>query len=350
MQKINLALLLVQMMFPIGLFAAEESLDLQKEAEPTPPPSHSTAHGGSSLKLMGRIDLTNEITAYESPKSIENDKLKSYHFLVFLKAQPSPKVSFMGEIVRQSFYEATYAMTDQYRFHFGKIVVPFGDTRRFHHFYGGIQGYGAQGVMFPNVWAENGLNFESRFEAVDLEFYVTSGITSTAENIDPDFRVDSTDKRQAAGLRATTDSLLSNWTFIGSVYYDEWWPSHPLYLLGLDAVAGYKFLPGNFLGGIRLSMGRAQAEVKKGTLGDYQKAGDYIELATNHIQPGEFRIRYGTYIDNSKNKTVNDVHNINAGYSFPIDVLRLLTEYQWNYEAVDEVQNDVFRMMLSLDF
>lgn len=84
--------------------------------------------------------------------------------------------------------------------------------------------------------------------------------------------------------------------------------------------------------------------------GDFIKRGDYLELATNLIGSGEARVRYGTYIDNDKVRSKNDIQSLNVGYSLPVDVLRVLAEYQWNYEAVNEIDNDLFRLMVSLDF
>ena len=170
------------------LYAAEEALNLDNEQASTTQQSTSTKSGLSlaDVKLMGRVDLTNELSPYNPNRPNENDKFKTYHMLLFVKANPSKKVDFMGEVITKAFYEIKYSPTDLTNLRFGKIIVPFGDTKKFHHFYGGIQGYGPKGVLFPNIWAENGLSLstEFKFEAIDL--YWISGI-SAAPNSNPDF-------------------------------------------------------------------------------------------------------------------------------------------------------------------
>jgi hypothetical protein len=206
----------------------------------------------------------------------------------------------MGELIEQSFYEVGYQVSEPLKIRFGKIIVPFGDTRRFHHFYGGIQGYGGQGVMLPNVWAENGLDLE--------------------------------------------------WD-LGHWLVDTYWVSGwPLLLYGADFFTEYGLGNWALTRHLRFAAGRAVAEVHRGMQGGFEKAGDYFELATNVLQVGEIRTRYGTYIHDDRQESQSDVHNFNVGYAMPIDVLRLLVEYQWNYEAVEEIDNDVFRVMVSLDF
>ena len=330
--------------------AAEEALDLEGlEKESAPPPQHhAVSSSPSKLKLMGRVDLTNEFMPYNPNSPRENNKFENYHYFVFLAIKASEKVSFMGEIISKSFFNVNYELSPNSKIVFGKILVPFGDTRRFHHLYGGIQNYGARGVFFPNIWAENGVQFEKTLGAWTFDTYVVSGISGTSTS-DPELTQPSNGKVQAVGARATTVAI-SGVTLIGSLYYNEWIPGKKLGLYGLNATTDYGMLRSFGLGRIRLGAGLATAWLQETSFGDIQKKGDYVELATNAISEWELRLRYGTYIDNSKVETVKDVHNFNAAVLTSLDVVRLMIEYQWNFEAVNEIQNDVLRAMASLDF
>jgi len=322
------------------VLANEEPLNLDEAKIEEP-----SAAALSKLQLMGRVDLTSEFSPFGSESPQENNEFKNYHFHIFLKAQPSKKVSFMGEVVNKSFFDVGYDVNKLLSFHFGKILVPFGDTERFHHFYGGLQGYGYQGVMVPNIWAESGFNLLWTWDKVKLDTYMVNGFMAASTGQDPDLNKASDGTRQAAGLRVGA-RVLPKLKWLVSGYYTEWNDNSPLWLYGSDVILDYGVLTSNF----RLSVGRAVADIRNGTSGHYLKAGDYVELASNLVPASELRLRYGTYIDNDKVESQDDVHNFNVGYLTRVDVLSFLLEYQWNFEAVNEVDNDVLRFMCALDF
>jgi hypothetical protein len=333
-------------------FAKEESLDLSAVSQDSATqsnPAKDLSGAWSHLKLMGRFDLTYENTPYHGNTTEAADKFKNYHTLLFLKAEPSKKVHFMGEFVRQSFFDITYEAAQYFKVHLGKILVPFGDTSRFHHLYGGILNYGDKGVMLPNIWAESGVQLETEFYKTSADLYYVNGFTRSDPTSDIDLRAPSNGDRQAGGLRLSFHQF-DQFTLILSGYYEEYSAGHPLYLYGADAKADYGFLKWGFLQNLRLSAGRAQADIRKGVTGSFKQTGDYLELATNLFPWSEFRARYGTYIHDNRTRTTEDSHNFNLGILSPIDVLQLLIEYQWNFEAVNEVKNDVLRVMVSLDF
>ena len=254
----------------------------------------------------------------------------------------------MGEIVAQSFFYVDYAARPWAHIEFGKIIVPFGDTRRFHHFYGGVQGYKATGVMFPNLWAESGANIRWSVGPTELETYWVDSIQDDSTTADPSLQ-SSVEPRtlQAGGFRWSAEAL-EKVHVIFSGYRGEYQPGKAVEIGGLDAYSDY----GAFgFSKFRWAAGIANAWIHQGVLtGDFQKRGDYLELATSALGPGESRFRFGTYIDNDKEKSQKDVHSFNLAYSLPVDALRVLAEYQWNFEAKDEKNNDVFRIMVSVDF
>lgn len=329
----------------LAALSAEESLNLD-EVKPAPV-ARTLAPAASKFMLMGRVDLTSETSGPDSA-SERTSTLDNNHFLIFLKIKASEKTSFMGEIASKSFFIVNYEVSPFLSFEFGKIIVPFGDTRRFHHFYGGVQGYKAEGVMFPNLWAESGLNLKWKLSQSEIETYTVDSIQSTSTTSDPSLKsADEPRTLQAVGARWTFP-LGSSVHGIASVYRGEYQAGRAIELLGLDVYSDY----GSFgLTHFRWAAGLANALLRSAPVsGDFQKRGDYLEVATNLWGSGETRFRYGTYIDNDKKVTQKDTHSFNLGYQLPVDALRVLTEYQWNFEAVNEKPNDIFRVMVSLDF
>lgn len=326
--------------------AAEEEIDLA-QVEPSPPVAVSIAP--SKFKLMGRLDLSAEFgnpNPSAQPQGGNRSTLSNKHLLVFLKISASEKTSVMAEVADQRFFYADY-QASLFQVQFGKILVPFGDNRRFHLAYGGIQGYGAQGVMFPNVWSEPGANVIWKFGKGELDTFVVNSIAATSEAVDPDLQ-SNTDETQALGFRYSHE-FLQGWNFIGSAYQTQYREGKDLGLVGLNLYSDYGAvgMPRNF----RFAVGFANAFVKKAPVSqDFQIKGDYIELTGKGIGPGELRLRYGTYIHNTKVVSNRNVHNWNIGYIFDVDVLNILLEHQFNLEAVDEIKNDLTRLMVSVNF
>lgn len=334
--------------FSIFAWAAEESLDLEKENLPAP----TVSAPAQKFSIMGRVDLSLEYGNPSTTDNLNTRNLKNNHILFFLKVKASEKVSVMGEFVNSSFVSLDYA-TQLATVQFGKIIVPFGDTRHFHHFYGGIQGYGSTGAMLKNIWAEPGMNINWHSSVAEIDTYVvnSNSINATSATTDPGLQnTSAAANSQALGLR-TQFSLGKNVSGILSGYYGDYWPGKNILLAGADIYSNYRAWDFGFFSYLRWSMGTATAAFKDTPVsGDLTKQGDYIEIATNYLPYGEFRIRYGTYIDNTKLTSNKDTHNLNVGYIFNVDAVKVLVENQWNYEAVNEYNNDVFRIMASVDF
>jgi len=346
--KLTKLLLIFISLFSSPLLGAEESLDLENESSKTLSPQSEVKNVSPKFTILGRVDLTMESTPAKETSDSGKSSLENKHFLLFLKTKASERTRFMGEFVRQSFFQVEYLATKDLTVSFGKIIVPFGDTRYFHHFYGGLQGYGASGTMFPNIWAESGANLSWIYGASTVDTYFVNSIGSLKnDNSEPDFQVSTTGK-QALGFRLTTPSS-NKFTTVFSGYETRYAGTKLIHLLGGDIYTDYGALGFSFLRHLRLSAGVANAWISSDTKG-YEKRGDYFQLASNFLTPAELRLRYGTYIDDSRSQTVKDVHNFNLGLTYPVDVIKILAEYQWNYEAVNEVDNDLARVMVSLDF
>lgn len=325
-------------------WAAEETLDLNQVSAPAPVESPKPLL--SKIKLMGRVDLASEYTPAGNDDSDDENQLKNNHFFIFLKVNASAKTSFMGEIAEQRFFQVDYAHSNRLTWQFGKIMVPFGDTKRFHHYYGGVQGYGVDGVMFANIWAAPGTNLRWDFNALAVDTYMVNAISSDTAGVqDADLQSTRSD-RQALGTRATITAL-NKITFILSGYFADYAGERSVNLAGFDAFTDYGYL--NFAKDFKISLGIANAWIES-TRPDFQRRGDYFELATRKLPPVDLRLRYGTYMHDSRASSQADTHSINFGGSFTLDVLRILLEYQLNYEAKNEINNDLARAMVSLDF
>lgn len=328
--------------------AAEESLNLDTETVVQPLAPQKTI----KFNLMGRIDLTYEYgnpNTTTDPQGQSRSQLENYHMLVFIKAKASEKTSVMGEIAKQKFFFVDYSVCSLANVVFGKILVPFGDNRKYHHYYGGLQGYGANGVMFPNVWSEPGLNIAWHTSIGEFDTYVVNSIAATSELVDPSLQTGS-NQYQALGLRYS-GSVAKGLNFVLSAYQGEYWKNRGITLLGADFYSDYGALDWGFFQYLRFALGRADALIINAPVSNnFDKRGDYLEIATNFLPTGELLLRYGTYIDNTHLESNKDVHNINLGYSFSVDVIRVLIEHQRNMEAINEIENDVNRVMASVDF
>lgn len=333
------------------VWAAEEDLNLDnldkmtERASPVVIPKTPE----SKFTFMGRLDLTAEVNPVKEKSTDNESDLRNWHGLrLFLKLKASPKTTFFGEVANQDFYYVDYRLNETQTVSFGRILVPFGDTRFFHHFYGGIQGKGATGVMFPNVWTESGANLQSQLgEDLSLDTYLVNGFKSITKDDMPDF-TNSADgsKRQALGARLQWQGL-DHVTLLGSAYFDNYWENRQLLLLGFDAYTDYGLvnLP------IRAGIGIANASADKiPNEGKLQRRGDYLLLAGRGLGPGELRFRYGTYNHIVNKVTDDDSHSFDLAYLWHVDVIRVMLQRQWNFEAQNEKEDDLWRLMASLDF
>ncbi|MFN9068909.1 MAG: hypothetical protein ACK5V3_16905, partial [Bdellovibrionales bacterium] len=265
--------------------AQEQELNLDELKTEAPAPYKIKAQ---DFKIMGRLDLTWEYgnpTPSTSPDGKLRNTLENNHQFIFLKIKASEKSHIMAEVVNKTFFYAEYA--DGWGdVQLGNILVPFGDNRRYHLFYGGIQGYGADGVMFANVWSEPGFNFNWKTSLGSLDTYVVNSISASGATADPNFKTEANTSHQAGGLRLTKE-VASGWTTVLSVYSGEYWPGKGLHILGFDIYSDYgtALLGKNFRG----ALGMAQATVLQSSPSNgqsFSKTGDFVELATRLLGPG----------------------------------------------------------------
>ncbi len=338
--------LFVSFLFLSSVALAEEE-EFQLDEVQENKSSHHPMIDSSQFRLMGRLDLTSEIYPFTEKNADQNHEFETFHYFIFLKMKASKKTSFFGEIISQRFYYVVYSPSATTSITFGKILVPFGNNEHFHHFYGGVRTLGGKGVLFPDVWAENGLNVGWSFTNNKIDVYTVNGATavdSTTQKLD--LNESSTKESQAVGFRLTNTSI-SKFEILGSYYFTEWQMGQSLNIVGGDLKSDYGFLGMHQL---RFGMGSAFAFVDGHPDGSYRKSGDYIYIATNLLNPVELKLRYGTYIDDNEVETEKDTQGLVVSLSTAIDVIRVSAQYEFNYEAINEVENDLFRIMAALDF
>ncbi|MCB0394266.1 MAG: hypothetical protein KDD25_06890 [Bdellovibrionales bacterium] len=344
-----LSILLVLTILPSLSIAEEESISFDDVEDVKVELPKSSVGEELRSHLMGRIDLTSEFSPYDNDEPEENHEFKNYHFFVFLKVKASDRTEFFGEIIGQKFYFVNLKVNNPITFSFGKIPVPFGDSTSYHRYYGGVQGLGSDGVLFPIVWAENGFNIRTQLNPLAIETYMVNGFTELDETTGkPKLNVGSNGSRQAGGARLSLDA--GGVTPVLSYYHMQWRRGDSLNLIGGDLSSSYGLWDLSLFKHLRLGMGRAVAFIDGHQDGTFQKAGDYAKIATNLLGPVEFQLLYGTFTYDSSDKSEKDTHAFTLSGQVPWDQVRLTLEYQWNFEAENEVENDILRLMASLDF
>jgi hypothetical protein len=339
----------------------EMEMELDFDDLEEPPVAAGSPHGGGGVtafdgkvRIMGRFDATYELTnPARNDHNVRNGDIKSYHHHIFIKAAPTDKVGLFAEVIDGLFFEAAYKPTSNVELKAGKIFVPFGEPG-FHHFYAAVQGDPTTGILVPNIWAEYGaaLNWEVGHVgpvSIFSETYTVKGSFDKDPTRTLQLNRPSTGNRFAVGERLTF-----GWGRIsvsGSLYYDEWNLGYDLVLYGADVKLDYGLVPVVFLKDLRFKAGLARAEVENPETGDYYKYADYFELAYGGLRDWATpRLRYGSYIDDSRLLSNKDLHNWSAALVVPIDVFSVTAEYLWHMEEVNEVHNDLFRLMVALDF
>lgn len=343
----------------------------------TQPTSSGIKHWFDLIHLSGRFDLNYELdnpvlhfapTATDPETGmpvppIDRGKLKNYHHFLFLKATPIERVTLEAELIDLAYYELKYALNDQVTLHAGKVLVPFGSSS-FHHYYGARQGSPYIGLFVPNFWSEYGAVasyavLRSGPISIDGDTYLIRGFDGQTGTVLP-LNIGGSDTRFALGqrLRMGIGTRASVWA---SAMYNRWGLDNEgkVLLWGLDARLEYGLVPLPVLKDFALRAALARAEIRDPGLdpalnqdGWYWRYSDYVELAYGGLRPWTtLRLRYGTLIDYNQVVSVKDLHNWALAAQTPLgDHLSLLLEYQWNMEEVEEVDNDLFRAQLVLEF
>lgn len=336
--------------------------DLETEA---PAPAAAVASWVDRIHISGRFDLNLE---YENLAGTDyggaaTGRFRNYHRFLFLNVTPTDKLTLDAEVLDLSYYEIKYALGGNYALRFGKIWVPFGATP-FHHYYGGLQGDPFQGLFLPNVWAEFGATIGGTVRngervRIETDAYVIRGFEGTLGSVLA-LSAGGSDDTFAVGGRTKVGlgSKIAAW---GSAQFNRFGAGDAgrVLLWGGDVLFDFGLVNLPVLKNLRLRAAFARAEIRDETLvrpedntaGWYYRYGDYAELTYRGFGVVMPRLRYGTVIDFDDQVTGNDSHSWEAAVLARLDRnLSALLQYQFRFEAVNEVDNDLLRLQLVFEF
>lgn len=319
--------------------------------------SHALGGWSERIHLSGRFDINLEA---EDMGSDKGQRFRTYHNFVFLKADVSERLVLEAEIVDRTYYEIKYRFSEWLQLRGGRLWVPFGLTP-FHHYYGGVQGDPFTGKLVPNVWAEQGLALSySLYDAgavVDGDTYAIRGFDANGGRV-LQLNGGGSEGVLAYGQRLTLHLAGRKLSLAGSALYNGWGPSNDnsLLLWGVDVAADYGLIGLPLIEDLRLTGALAQARVNDKALavapdGDYTKYGDYVQLLYGRWRPGlTLRARLGSYDDFDHADSAKDTHSLNLALLRRAGPLTLMAEFFWNFEAVDEFDDDLLRLHAAVEF
>jgi len=318
--------------------------------EEAPPPAAGVA---PAVRLMGRFDLALE-------RRGDAFEMTSYHQFVFLRAaSPDGRLSFMGEVLGGWFHEIGIVPLEGHRLKVGKVLVPFG-ADPYHHRYGGVWNLEYETLLLPLVWGEYGAVYSppeiSRGRwRIALDLFGGKGVSGDPGSTIKIRVPDSGDAFAAATRIGLQGGGLGS--LHASGYVSQYDDSRMLLLYGLEGSLDYGALALPLLRHCRWEAGFARMDVEDPLDDDrfYYQHGDYAQLTWGKWRQKVRLIgRYGTYIDNSRIVSNADRHVWTAAAEFPWDVgsyrLTYIVQYQWRMEEVNEVDDDLARLHIALDF
>lgn len=305
------------------------------------------------VKIMGRFDINFEVVNPTKRGHTKYD-FQNYHHFLMIAVEPVKGLSFFGEIIDQKFYHIKWQFHPKISITGGKIIVPFG-TDEYHHWYGGVEGDPAKGLLLPAVWAEYGANMhfdilKGRF-ALSLDLYAVQGIGGSGFDKTLALNTGSSADNVALGTRLTF-RFLRYGALYASFYWSQYYKYKDIYMYAIDVDLGYNLVPVPFLRDVRVKFGGARVDIQNPVLGHYYKWADYIQVDFGSFRKYiTLRVRYGTYIDNNKVLSEKNQHNFSVSVIIPVmRYLRFMVQWNLAFEEVNEINNDYIRVQAVLEF
>ena len=343
-----------------------------------PPGAH--AHGGPGLglpfgfMLNGRFDLAYERRHFSGGpfEASSVNALRSYHHFLFLSHDTAGDPCGLSvEILTLQFWEAHCRVPGlpaplRLTVAGGKIVVPFGADPLYHQNYGGLGGFDQP--VLPIIWATEGatahLLVERREFVLTDDLFVVRGFAlphaDSIINLQSGFSPED-DVELGWGNR-----LGAAWRFVSawySAYYNPLGFGRRLFLQAFDlTVARPRGVP--VLQHFSLGAGLLRADVSGGGPGvggvglDYYNFADYLQLRYYPTDWLYVQYRTGLRTFNNRRGVVLDksrLTNADAStHNFAVvGRYRGLTGglyYFINLEKVDEIPNDLLRLIVTYEF
>ncbi len=323
------------------------------------------------FQINGRFDINYERRNYsDNPFSSDaTDALISYHNFLFVSRQAKDDpFGFTAEVTSLQFWEAylAYENTDwRLVLKGGKLLVPFGPEPTFHRYYGGLVAFDQR--VTPAIWAQEGVSGTVQYRAgrwtFNNDLYAVRGYALRSEDAILDLRSDfsPTDNAKIAiGDRfGVSYGPFSAWY---SIYAQTLGFGRVLFMQGLDfSLWRARGIP--VLENFSIGLGALRADVSGGDdiggPGDdyyhfasyfqaYYYIGDYLFL---RYRQGlrTFGNKKGSFYD-ERLYTADDGSTQHVGLGFRYRGLSGGIFHFWNFEKVDEFDNDFLRVTLAYEF
>ena len=344
-------------------------------------PGSGAGHGAPAgltlplgFMLNGRFDLDYERRQFSGDPfgSSSVAALRSYHHFLFLSRDVADDpCGLSAEILTLQFWEAhcrVARLPAPFRLTIagGKIVVPFGADPLYHQNYGGLGGFDQR--ILPVIWAVEGV---AAHLVVDLhglaltdDLYVVRGYAiqhpDSILNLQNDFSAVDQAKLGWGNRAGAAWMFASLWY---SSYLNPLGFGRRLFMQALDlTVWRPRSIP--VLGHFSMGAGLLRADVSGGGAGvggpglDYYDFGSYFQLRYHptdwlYVQYREglrtFNNRRGVILDSSR-LTNADGSSHNFGVVARHQGLTVGLYYFINLEKVDEIPDDLLRLMVVYEF
>ncbi len=327
------------------------------------------------IHLGGMFDVAYERIDRSADFTSGQNAFRNYHHLLFLTRQGDDiPVGFSAEVLSQYFYELNARLSGpgsrlRVVAHTGKILVPFGPDPLFHKSYGGLTG--SDQLTLPVVWSSFGAGVRFSYAMAGLsagdEVYAVHGFDLSAPdqilNMQRDL-VAYDGARIAVGNRlALSAGPLTLWY---SAYWNQMRFGRLLLMQAVDLSLWRPSLP--VLNRFALGAGFVRAHVsatdkygQPGASSDeagYYHFGDYLWLRA-YLTDGfylqamsglaTFDNRVGlSYDERQADASDGSHHSVALVYQYAS--AQVMLAYHWNFEKVDEIPNDFFRLLVTYAF
>lgn len=338
-------------------------------AAPAPAPPGVPLHlFDQSLTLNGRFDLNFERRGFRANPFADEatTAFQNYHHFLFLSRQSADdSFTFTAEILSLAFYEMGLRFGARGTWHgnvrAGKLLVPFGTEPLFHQSYGGHAGFDQK--VLPPVFATEGVavnasrTWQGMTFSADL-FAVRGHALRSADavlNLQSDLS-NTDDVHPAYGVRAV--AAYGGLSAYYSTYFNPLGFGRRLFMQALDlGLWRWRDLP--VLDRLVLGAGFLRADVSGGGPGrDYYHFASYWlarVYATDWLY-AQYREGLRTF-DNERGSYVDERHFDPADgstHNFAIGARyrnwQLAITYFLNFEKVNEVDDDLFRVSVAYEF
>lgn len=358
----------------------EEKPSGDSEAHGKTPARDEDEEGGGyrlpgGIHLGGMFDAAYERTDRSAELTSGKNTFRSYHHLLFLSRQGNDvPVGFNAELLGQYFYELSVRLSQpgsavRIGAHAGKILVPFGPDPLFHKSYGGLTGSDQR--TLPVVWSAIGAGVKASYVASPLslsdEVYVVQGFDLPAADATLNMQRDLITydgARIAVGNRlALSSGPLTLWY---SFYWNQMRFGRLLVMQAVDLTLWRPPLP--YLRWLALGLGFVRAHVSAtdaygqpgGSPDDsgYYHFADYLWLRAYLLEGLYLQARSGlATFDNRKGLTydarradASDGSHHSIALTYEYASAQVMLAYYWNFEKVDEVADDLLRLMVTYAF